>query len=284
MLVQHDGQREENALYAAHARFLRTAGVRVPEVFAELPGRRACVMEDLGDVSLQALASGASPSRLLRRYEEVLDTARLLHLRGSRLARASRRRLMPPFTPRLYAWEHSLFLERFVRRLPGMSPAQVEGVARDLRTAARALSRLPRVLLHRDLQSSNVFYPPSGGPAFLDFQGMRFGPVVYDLAALLCDPYVSLSPPVQERLLARCARRYPPEHAVADAFWYAAVQRLTQALGAFGRLAADPATARFRRHIPPALRMMQRALDRIPPLPHLSNLVHRAAERTWDPA
>ena len=61
----------------------------------------------------------------------------------------------------------------------------------------------------------------------------------------------------------------------APLFGWAAVQRLAQALGAFARLGAQPATARFAAHIPSALAMMRRALTRTGGLPALRALVDR---------
>jgi hypothetical protein len=44
------------------------------------------------------------------------------------------------------------------------------------------------------------------------------------------------------------------------------VQRLSQALGAYGRLTALPGVHRFELYIPPAIRMMSRALKHVPDL------------------
>jgi len=52
-------------------------------------------------------------------------------------------------------------------------------------------------------------------------------------------------------------------------FWLAAIERLAQALGAYGRLSADPETAWFGSYIAPGLRMMQRALAHSGACPNL---------------
>jgi hypothetical protein len=143
---------------------------------------------------------------------------------------------------------------------------------RDLETAAARLLRAPDVLVHRDLQSSNVLWH-RGGPVFIDFQSMRLGPAAYDVASLLCDPYVMLEPARQSRLLEYYLARSPSPAAVRDSFWLAAVERLAQALGAYGRLAALPGMARFASHIQPALKMMSRVLEHLPGLMDLKRFV-----------
>jgi aminoglycoside/choline kinase family phosphotransferase len=128
-------------------------------------------------------------------------------------------------------------------------------------------------LLHRDLQSSNVLLP-RGRPAFIDFQGLRRGPAVYDVASLLCDPYVSLPEELIERLLAWYAAQAPRALGpIVDVFWHGAAQRLVQALGAFGRLAASRDTRRFEEHIPAGLRMLRRATKRLDFLPSLDTIL-----------
>jgi aminoglycoside/choline kinase family phosphotransferase len=111
------------------------------------------------------------------------------------------------------------------------------GVADALARTAQLLLDAPRVVVHRDFQSSNVLCR-RGRIALIDFQGMRPGPAAYDLASLLCDPYVQLTPAVRPRLLARYAALCPAQgESVKALFAWAAVQRLAQALGAYGRLA-----------------------------------------------
>ena len=54
--------------------------------------------------------------------------------------------------------------------------------------------------MHRDFQSRNLMVH-QGRLWLIDFQGMRFGPPAYDLAALLIDPYVTLPESLQQGLI-----------------------------------------------------------------------------------
>lgn len=274
ILLRYDPARAENALYTAHARFLAGLGVRVPAVLADRPDRCLALLEDVGDRTLRE-AVGSAPARELRRlYRAVLNQVARWHDIGTRRARQQRLTLMPPFSKALYRWERQLFATHFLGPLARCAPAESRRILRELAGVAARLNRAPAVLLHRDLQSSNILLK-KGRPVFIDFQGMRFGPAAYDLASLLCDPYVELPPALQDELLEYYTARRPKDLSATSLFWPAAVERLVQALGAFGRLSVQPGLGSFAEFIPPALRMLRRALARIEPRPGLMALTGR---------
>ena len=249
--ARHGGVRAENDRYAGHAAVLREAGVPVPGVLADLPEARAIVMEDAGDLSLETLAA-FDPAAALDAYERLMPAVAAMHSEGAETARRRGIALEPPLGMEVMRWEHGLFEEHLLRGrlcmdgLPRDAAAELESVATKLASA-------PQALIHRDLQSSNVFIMQDGSVRLIDFQGMRYGPAAYDLASLLCDAYVTiLDDAARERLLARYARLLPYDGPAAVAlFPQAAVQRLVQALGAFGRLSGI-GIARFAAFIPPA--------------------------------
>jgi NDP-sugar pyrophosphorylase family protein/aminoglycoside/choline kinase family phosphotransferase len=276
LLIRYRLERPENARYAGHARFLAAAGVRVPAIRFDDPERRILAVEDLGDRSLGDAVRERGPRGALDDYRAVIEQVRRLHGEGARRARRLRLALEPPFDADLFARERALFFDHFAVGPRAPAPAARRAIARELARVARALEREPRVLLHRDLQSSNILLTPRG-PAFIDFQGLRFGPAVYDLASLLCDPYVELPAAIQAELLRPCAEDWPGGPIAEERFRLGAVQRLIQALGAYGRLGAIRGAERFLAHVPAALRMLARALGRVdPPLPAL-----RAQVEDW---
>lgn len=102
------------------------------------------------------------------------------------------------------------------------------------------IEQLPKVLLHRDFQSKNILCNPSKGSfVVIDYQDMCIGPKYYDLASLIFDPYVSLSPDSTEKIL-----RHYYESSHNDKSYQeflhelslVAVQRLLKAAGRFARL------------------------------------------------
>jgi aminoglycoside/choline kinase family phosphotransferase len=103
------------------------------------------------------------------------------------------------------------------------------------------------------------------GLGFLDFQGGRLGPLQYDLASLLLDPYVELEHAVQEELLAYYLGRIE-ERATLDPqsfqgqYPFVALHRAMQILGAFGFLTTVRGLEFFRPYIPPALQGLRTLL------------------------
>lgn len=268
MMVRYDAARLENTLYAGHTRFLARIGVPVPRVLVDDPERHVTLLADLGDESIETWIAGRSEKEIERLYRRVLDGVLVFHEAGVRAARRVRLEMVPSFRPVLYRWEHNYFAEHMLRNRMKCPPAQVTRIKRELAAVALCLQRAPRVLVHRDLQSSNILLR-AGKAHFIDYQGMRYGPAVYDLASLLCDPYVELSEALCARLLEHYAARCRTPRLVRDLFWCGVVQRLAQALGAYARLGSRPETRQFARYIQPALRMMARALGHVPGAPAL---------------
>ena len=268
MLVNYSLERPENALYATHTRFLIRQDIRVPSVLLDRPDVQLTVFEDAGSQSLEDLAPALSRRRCLALYRQTLDAVVRLHGPASAAARRERLVLSKPFDRHVYEWEQNLFCEQFLQRHAQLDAATLRTVRQELAALIPRLLRAPRVLIHRDLQSSNVLV--SRGKTFLiDFQGMRFGTAAYDLASLLCDPYVNLATELRDELLDYYVRHASGGEAVRSLFWVAAVERLTQALGAYGRLGANPATASFLRHIPAGVRQLLQAVTHVSTLPTL---------------
>lgn len=272
ILIHYDPSRVENPLYVGHARFLAAAGFPVPKIIGDDPKRCVTLLEDLGDDSILVRHHGADETTLERVYRKTLDAVLVLHGEASRRARKKKLHMVPSFRPRLYQWERDYFAEHMLQKRLGLSADVIAPIKNDLKKIGVKLFHAPLVVVHRDLQSSNVILK-NGKPVFIDFQGMRWGPAAYDLASLLADPYMELSESLQMRLLdyyaAKCG-----DPTVRDLFWLAVIQRLSQALGAFAKLGALKGTEGFANHIPAAFRMMRRALSHVSGYPHLRSFIN----------
>lgn len=271
ILMHYSLDRAENALYAGHARFLARIGVRAPAVILENRRAHLALIEDLGSASLEDFVPHLPPTELRAWYRQVLNIVLALHSRGTRAAQRARLRLMPAFSAKTYRWERDLFADQVLRRHLRWPPARIRAAKAELARIAQRLLDAPPTLIHRDLQSSNILIHNSR-PAFIDFQGMRYGAAAYDLASLLCDPYVMLDEPTQTALLHYYLSRSPNATVTRACFHNAAVERLAQALGAYVRLGHLPGMSRFLLHIRPAAEQLRRALKQVPGCPTLTRV------------
>ena len=260
--------RPENARYAACAKALAKAHVPVPRVLADDPG--LLLLEDLGDETLtpERVQAQAEAEARAEAIETLFPTHHahahepgecctchahphapsLLQAAMTLLARFHHAAvgdlpLEPPFDEALYAWELALF-ER------GAGPLTPEA-RRDWERVRAELLAEPAVLIHRDFQSTNLLV--RGGQVYvIDFQGMRRGPALYDLASCLYDPYVQWHDAQRaEALEAYANASGTPLEQLRARLPYAGIQRLMQAIGAYYRLASVGQT-RFLAYLPTA--------------------------------
>ena len=278
ILVKYGSQREENRHYCDIAAFLDSLDVRVPAIYHHDTAEGLIWMEDLGGADLWQFRNEPWPVRQTL-YRSALEQIVRLHTRGHLAAGTSLPRFEIAFDADLYRWEQNYFFENCAGRYFGIAPAAIDaGCERDrFQEIAEKLGALPRVLVHRDFQSQNIMILENRA-CLIDFQGMRPGLAPYDLASLLYDPYVSLSGPERASLLADAVALYAEAGApVADDFKelfdYCALQRLMQALGAYGFLGLVKHHPHFLGHIPPALASLREVAGRIPGLTGFCDLL-----------
>jgi len=164
---------------------------------------------------------------------------------------------MPPeFNATLYRWEQNYFFENCLGRIFGFNEGKLRELASlpALENIAEQLAELPRVLVHRDFQSQNIIVR-SGHAYFIDFQGMRPGLAEYDLASLLFDPYVRFSADERDELYSYYVERrgLSSTPQMREILRLCAMQRLMQALGAYGFLGLVKGNRHFLAHVPAAL-------------------------------
>jgi len=279
ILVRYGDSREENRYYCAIAEFLAGLGIHVPEIYHHDEEERLIWMEDLGETDLWAYRA-AGWETLRGYYGLTLDEMAVLHTRGwAALARAELN-LQAEFNAELYSWEQNYFFENCAGRVFGRN----EGPGADagaLREIATGLGEKRRVLVHRDFQSQNVLID-RGEAWLIDFQGLRPGLPQYDLASLVYDPYMPLGGWQREELINAYIGKVldaggqiqPDFRQTLD---LCAMQRLMQALGAYGFLGLVRERTAFLEHIPAALKSLREVLERIPELTATRELVCQLA-------
>jgi len=152
------------------------------------------------------------------------------------------------------------FQEAFLKGYLGIKE-RFEGLAADFAALAqKALQYSSTGFMHRDMQSRNIMIH-NHQVYFIDFQGGRFGPIQYDLASLLIDPYVELPDAIQSKLLdygidALSERTAVEPKKFRQCFNYCALTRNLQILGAFAYLSKIKGKQYFEDYIPAAIQTL----------------------------
>ena len=268
ILVKYGSQREENRHYVAIAQFLDSEEIRVPRIYFHDESEGLIWMEDLGEIDLWNHRNEPWPQRR-ELYRSALEQVARLHARAHSAEGVERLHLQKEFNAELYRWEQDYFFENCLGLYFKMDEQTVatHRPGPVLNQIAEELAALPRVLVHRDFQSQNIMIK-KGDAYFIDFQGLRPGLPQYDLASLLYDPYVSFEASERCELL----DEYMELTGVTDPAEFlriydlCALQRLMQALGAYGFLGVVKKRPQFLQHIPAALTSLDEVLGRIPTL------------------
>ena len=271
-------QNRENIAYLEIGKHLFKKGLPIPQIYrADLTTGRF-IMEDMGDTNLQECV--VKQKEKVPIYQKIVETLIHLQMEGSdgfngawtcqteRYDRSVMRR-----------YESDYFREAFL--------ANYLGLERDLSVLdgpfdhlAGMASRAGNVFfLHRDFQSRNIILS-NDKIGILDWQGGRLGPLGYDFASLLIDPYTALS--IGERdqifqyyldlLQSFDLKEIGP---FQEIFPYLAIQRNLQILGAFSYLTKMKKKIHFEKYISPALKSLHDLLSdqKDPNLTDLEDLV-----------
>jgi aminoglycoside/choline kinase family phosphotransferase len=272
ILVKYSLEREENRHYVEIAEFLENHKISVPKIYFHDPAEGLIWLEDLGE---EDLFSHRSESWLVRRalYESALDEVAKLHSLPESVCVEMRSKLPAEFNAALYLWEQNYFFENCLGRYFNIDKVRLAALAAlpALKAIAEHLARLPRVLVHRDFQSQNIIIRNSQA-YFIDFQGMRPGLAQYDLASLLYDPYVELSEAERGNVI----EYYCDKNSRVDfgeTLRLCAMQRLMQALGAYGFLGLVKGHRQFLGYIPAAMKSLGEIVATIDNLKPLENFL-----------
>ena len=225
---------------------LRNVGAPVPELYGWDESTGVLLFEDLGDTRLHDIVAREKnlqiqPSELVVEYYRLsLKNLAAMQCRGAEDfdeswcwdgARYDRQLMIEK--------ESEYFLRAFWRDFLGNEVGN--GVLDELQEIARLAAEAPvNFFLHRDFQSRNIMIK-EGAVRFIDFQGGRLGPLGYDLASLIIDPYSMLPRWFQDKLIEvylKALGRYViiDETEFNKQFMLLAFQRNMQIVGAFSFL------------------------------------------------
>lgn len=276
---------DENDSYFLIGNHLARHNLPVPGILWADLERGHFLLQDLGDCHLQSLVRRRriDIGRLYRRTVGLLVKLHRLGPEGFQTEFCFDGHIYSPSF--VYQRELEYFRKSFLNDY-----LRLEVAAEDLRSdfenlAETAGSQHTWQVMHRDFQSRNIMVQ-QGDLWIIDFQGMRFGPPAYDLAALLLDPYVNIPRRLQKRLLEYYwsgAQRFMGCTYREFLASYQAVRlcRNLQVLAAYGFLAVNKGKKQFLHYIPRAweqlLEWQNRTFaERYPKLQKCLADIHRA--------
>ena len=260
---------DNEAVNLAEARAARAIGMHlikkqipVPAQFGWDENSGILLFEDLGDCKLhdyvsQRKTQDNAEEEIRLQYEQLLKALVKMQIRGAESFDSSWCWDTPQYDKKLMLErESSYFLSAFWLEMMGKSAtaALVEELE-DL--AARAALIPADYFLHRDFQSRNIMIHGERA-GFIDFQGGRLGPLGYDLASILRDPYTELGRDLQEELwdfyLTALEQYRPIERQQFRAeYLLLALHRNLQIIGAFSFLSEKRGKMFFRQFLYPAI-------------------------------
>ncbi len=259
-------------------RYLEKLDVRVPRILRYDEPAGIMIIEDLGDVTFEEALKTGDANAL---YGRAVDLLARLRVEAERRPEPECLAFTRAFDEELYDWELHHFREWGMEVWSGTKPTAAERAALDriFRRISQQLAAAPRGFTHRDYQSRNIMVK-SGELIVIDFQDALQGPRQYDLVALLRDSYVELSPSFVDAMLDRYIDTFEKvggeriDPGAFKAFFHLlTVQRKLKDAGRFEFIHRVKDNPGFLVSIPASLRYVKSALDGLPELAELREIV-----------
>ncbi len=257
---------KENISYLKIGEHLFKKGIPVACIYRYDLDHGWFIMEDLGKMSLQEIVLNSN--NRIDIYKRVIELLIQIQLDGKQ-----------DFTPEwcyhtkrydrfiMERFESDYFLTYFLKGLHGLKQNFSELKSSFKHLSYNASLADSNFFLHRDFQSRNLIIR-ADKIGVVDWQGGRLGPLQYDLASLLIDPYVELKKEeiifLYDYYLKILEKRLPgTSSSFSRHYPYIAIQRNLQILGAFSYLSKVQGKNRFLVYIAPSLQSLGGLLKKL---------------------
>lgn len=225
---------QENTCFINLDKYFHSNGVSVPNIISSSPSNDAYLLEDLGDISLLSLLDG--PIKIPLSSQALKGLVKIQSLPEKEW---KDKVINKPFSDRLIKWDLNYFKYDFLK-ISGISFDE-ELLEDDFEKFTHEIQRVNSGLfgfMYRDFQSRNVMIKEDT-PYFIDFQGGRVGPIVYDLVSFLWQAKALFSLEEKNKLTRlyikeTSAVRNIEESKLEEAVLPLALFRTLQVLGAYG--------------------------------------------------
>ena len=261
--------RGECDAFVAIGGHLYDKGISVPRIYQANSYAGLALVEDIGDVHLQSIVrSSGNVNEILVWYQSAVQLLISLSIDGGSGFDPSWTYQTPVYDKAMIIEkECRYFVEAFLNLYLNLNINVDDLMGEFDELADRALNGAMYGFMHRDFQSRNLMVKNNRIYA-IDFQGGRIGPIQYDLASLLIDPYTELGQSLQDQILDFCIRQlsdrvFVDPASFTSAYRYCRITRNLQILGAFGYLTLVKGKPGFEAYIPAALRTLNSSLSQL---------------------
>ncbi|MDA5640787.1 MULTISPECIES: tRNA (adenosine(37)-N6)-threonylcarbamoyltransferase complex ATPase subunit type 1 TsaE [Agrobacterium] len=257
--------------FVAIGDYLRNTGFCAPEILAADIDQGILLLEDLGREGV--LAADGTP--IEERYLQSVACLATLHQTPPPALLPMRDGStydIPPFDRQAMKIEVSLLVEWYLPHKRG--GALTDGEKQDYYAIwdglIDALAGCETGLLLRDFHSPNILWQAQNSGirqvGLIDFQDAMIGPTAYDLASIVQDARVTISPELQTRLLSHYldSRKATPafdETTFLKAFAIMSAQRNCKLAGIWVRLLERDKKPGYMKHMPRTFRYLSAALS-----------------------
>lgn len=266
---------------------LAAGGMRVPVVHASDSEHGLAIVEDLGECDFTAMLQKKMPPTEL--YSIAVDA--LSHLHAAPLPEHDH---LPRFNVQLFLEQAGLFLENYqtyVIKTP-FTPAARAAFITAWYPVLEYACAIPSSVMLRDYHAANIMYleheTGHRKAAAIDFQDGGIGPISYDLASLLEDARLDVSPALRTQMLDRylSASSFKNGPAFMTSYHILAVQRHLRILGILAKrwtAGGHPITEEYFKRVWALVALHQSEPALAPVYQWLDNYVPQSMRGGWRP-
>jgi aminoglycoside/choline kinase family phosphotransferase len=251
----------ENLAFLSFSKHFKSSGLNIPQIFSVSPDNTSYLMEDLGDITLFKKICDDKvrfSNENVGLYKKAIENLVEFQTTAGKGIDYSLCYQFDKFGEDNIRFDLNYFKQRFLGSFYNKE-LDNEKLENDLTFLTKKLLEQPRnYFLYRDFQSRNIMLHKND-LYFIDYQSGRKGALQYDIASLLYDARADVPQELREELLdfyiAAVKKNVKIDSkSFKQYFWYFAMIRILQALGAYGYVGITKGRKDFLQSIPYALK------------------------------